>query len=437
MAGIKAISKPKSKSKLRPGKNVTLNVSKAIKHLEDAKNGHSDVLDSYDNVERMHDESLKNASHAEKRNNLIKSVEERADEIDRQNKQREKDIGASKSTIQTLKHMSADEFTFIQLCDRWNRGEPGVKTSKKVFEELMAEEQVEWNAVMTEAWRNRPLGCQSLRSALLLYSKQFVDLRRTNGSEFLVPGDLPVINIDKEKLHNDYLAVTVLTKLESITQAIQKLDGARKESKLNEYFPGCFGLCQRQVTSVELRQIEFHMGGFMDKEDLYTKFPTLRPLFTTKPQASDVDHGFSSTRPPSPSLIDHEKLEAAEREVQRLRMINDKEEEDEGEDEDMDEGGGYDGEQGDLFRQVFGGEEGEEGEEGEAGEEGEEAEQAAPEPIQHEASEPEQAATFSVSGDSEHESTSDISKWKHDDEDMMFAEAMAAGAIAAREEAIE
>ena len=43
-------SKSKSKSKLRPGKNLSLNVSKAIKHLEDAKTGHSDVVDSYLNA---------------------------------------------------------------------------------------------------------------------------------------------------------------------------------------------------------------------------------------------------------------------------------------------------------------------------------------------------------------------------------------------------
>ena len=420
MAVTKAISKPRSK--LRPGKNVSLNVAKAIRNLESAKKGHSEALDSYDTLEQKYDDALKNMTYAEKRKNLIKTVEERAEELDRQNKQREKDIGASKLTVQTLKYMAADPLTFIRLCDRWNRGEPGVKTSKKVFEELMAAEKIELDGTMTEAWRNRPVGCESMRSALLHYSKQFVDIKKAKGSDFLVPGDRPIIKIDQEKAAGNLVAMTVMTKLECITRALKKLDDAKVESKLDDYFPGCFGLCRRQQATEEVRKIEFHRGGKMDEEEMYSRFPELIPLPKSKPPAPDLEPGPSSVRPPSPSLVDYKKLEAAEREVQRLKMLNDQEE-DEDEEEDVDEDGGYEGEQGDLFRQVFGGD-GEEGEEGgeaesEAESEAEPMEGAAP------AAEPEAEADAARS-DSEQESTSEDSTWKHDDVDMMFAEAMAA-----------
>jgi hypothetical protein len=420
MAGTKAISKPGSKprSKLRPGKNVSLNVAKAIRNLESAKKGHSEVLDSYDTLEQKYDDALKNMTYAEKRKNLIKTVEERADELDRQNKQREKDIGASKLTVQTLKYMAADSLTFIRLCDRWNRGEPGVKTSKKVFEELMAAEKIELDGTMTEAWRNRPVGCEGIRSALLHYSKQFVDIKKTKGSEFLVPGDRPLINIDQEKAAVDPVAMTVMTKLESITRALKKLDEAKSESKLNDYFPGCFGFCRRQQATQELRNIEFHRGGKMNEEEMYSRFPDLIPLPKAKAQAPDLEPGPSSVRPPSPSLVDYKKLEAAEREVQRLKMLNDQEE-DEDDDDDEEDDGGYEGEQGDLFRQVFGGD----GEGEETASEAEPMEEA--EPAEEPAEEPEPSVDAAQS-DSENETTSEDSNWKHDDVDMMFAEAMAA-----------
>jgi hypothetical protein len=424
-----------AKSKLRPGKNLSLGVTKAIKQLTDLKSGgDTGLVDAYDALEEKYDNDAKNMSYSAKRKNLIKTVEDRADDLDRQNKQREKDIGASKQTIQVLKCMAVDEQDFIRLCDLWNRGDPGVKKSKRVFEELMNEEKHEYNGIMVEAWRHKPEGCGSLRSALLAYSKRFLDLRRVHGPDFLVAGNY---KLEMEKAGDDAVAVTVLSRLESIRLAIKTIDDVKSSSSLTQYFPGCYRMCQLQEASAQVRQMQFHHGGPLDDEVKFQKFPVLKPLPKTTTRAPDVEPSASSfTRPPSPSLVDYQNLEAAEAEVQRLRILNDKQEEGEEEDEEGEgeEGGGYVGEQLDVFRQVFGGEDEEESEEEseEENEENKENEEEAEEEAEEEVKEEASVERMSTESDGEESSSGSVNRWHHDDENMMFAEA-----FAAREEASE
>lgn len=418
MVGTKSISK----AKLRPGKKVNVSVAKAMKQLTDLKSGHSyELLDSYDNIEEKYENLLKNMSYKEKREYLTMTVEQRAEALTRLSQQREKDIGASKQTIQTLKAMSCDARDFLRLCDLWNSGDPGVKKSKKVFEELEATESIPWDDAMTEAWRNRPSWCQNLRSALLHYAKQFVDIKRARGSDFIVAGERPVLKIDQDKVAGDLLGVSVMAKLESISRAVDKIDSEKKASQRGVYFPGCYNFCKIQQATSELRQIEFHAGGKMKKDEMYRRFPVLKPLPKIKVEDADVEPVSSSTRPPSPSLVDHKRVEAAEAKVERLRVVNDQQEEKE-EEGLHEDGGGYDGEQGDVFRQVFGDEDGDEDGDEEMEEmDGDEA-------VGAEASEETRKTgeTGETVESSDQESTSEASNFQHNDEDMMFAEAMAA-----------
>lgn len=428
MAGTKSIAKPRG----RILKTVTPSMAKAMKSLQEIKTGHSDLLDSYDALEEKYEVDKKNKTLAQKRAELVKTIEEKRADEEREKKQKEKDIGASKQTIQTLKRMAADAYDFIRLCDLWNRGDPGVKKSKRVFEELLEAERIEWDAAMTEAWTNRPLNCHNLRSALLIYAKQFVDLKRTNGGQFLVQGAKKVVKFNPEKLDKleipedpqaeDAPTVSVMTKLESITRALKKLDDAKNASQRDVFFPNCYGFCRQQTATTELRQIEFHRGGKVPLEEMYERFPVLRPLPKAKVEAPDVDsYAPTSERPPSPSLVDYKKLEAAEAEVMRLKIMNDHYD---AEEEEEEEDGGYEGEQGDVFRQVFGDEsECEDGPHEEGGE-------TPTQPMDEEPSAGESAGgsdAGSVAGESAGESgESESGGWRHDDEDMMFAEAMAA-----------
>lgn len=433
MAGTKSIAK----SRGRILKTITPAMAKAMKGLQEIKTGHSELLDSYDALEEKYELDKKNKTLAQKREELVKTIEDQKLDEEREKKQREKDIGASKQTVQTLKCMAADAYDFIRLCDLWNRGDPGVKKSKRVFEELEEAERLEWDATMTEAWTNRPLNCHNLRSALLHYSRQFVDLRRTNGAQFLVqgakkvvkfnPDNLDILEIPDKPQADDAPTVSVMTKLECITRAIKKIDDAKGASQRDVFFPNCYRFCQQQTATSELRQTEFHRGGKMPLEEMYEKFPVLRPLPRSKVAAPDVDPSApTSTRPASPSLVDYKKLEAAEAEVMRLKIMNDHY--DAEEDEEEDEDGGYEGEQGDVFRQVFGDDsECDEGPREEGGE-------TPTQPMEEEPSEPSEAtggesdAGSAAGGESDRESDreSESSGWRHDDEEMMFAEAMAA-----------
>jgi hypothetical protein len=225
-----------------------------------------------------------------------------------------------------------------------------------------------------------------------------------------------------------------MTKLECVTRAIKKLDDAKRASQRDVFFPNCYRLCQQQAATTELRQIEFHRGGKLPLEEVYERFPVLRPLPRPKVEAPDVDSSApNSARPPSPSLVDYKKLEAAEAEVMRLKIMNDQYEAEEEEEEEED--GGYEGEQGDVFRQVF-------GDESECDEDPhEDGGEALTQAMDEEPSEAagEEADAGSVAGESEHGSAggagvsgdasdreSESSGWRHDDEEMMFAEAMAA-----------
>tara|TARA_B110000902_G_scaffold149640_1_gene172283 strand:- start:765 stop:2132 length:1368 start_codon:yes stop_codon:yes gene_type:complete len=444
MAGSKSIAKPRG----RILKTVTPAMSKAIKGIQELRTGHSDLLDSYDALEEKYDADKKNKTLSQKREDLVKTLEEKQVEEEHEKKQKEKDIGASKQTIQTLKRMAADEDDFIRLCDLWNHGDPGIKKSKRVFEELEEAESILWDATMTEAWSNRPLNCHNLRSALLHYSKQFIDIKGSNGSQFLVHGARKIVKFTPEKLDkqrypdpvkpdsedDEAPTISVMCKLEFIKRSIAKLDAAKQASQLDVFFPNCYRLCQKQTATSDVRRLELHRGGDMPLMEMYERFPVLRPLPKAKVEATDVDDSAPvSYRPPSPSLVDYKKLEAAEAEVTRLKIINDKYDDDEEVDE---EDGGYEGEQGDVFRQVFGDEE--EGEDGpcEEGVQGALVQgvlgvlaEAMDEEVSDETGEAAGERSPSLSdraSDRASDRESESSAWRHDDEEMMFAAAMAA-----------
>ena len=429
-----------AKNRGRILKTVTSKTVAALKNLNAFKSGQSDHLDTYDAIEEKYEFEKANRTLAQKRRDLVKTNDEKKADFEREKKQKEKDIGASKQTIQALKCMASDPLDFIQKCYLWNINDAGVKKSKRIFEELHENERIELDATMVEAWVNRPINCHNLRSALLIYAKQYIDLKRIHGSEFKVQSAKKIKKFNKEHLDkiemslNDKIedapTITVMTKLESITRALHKLDEANRSSQREVFFPNSGRFCQQQDTSSEVRKIQFHLGSSMSFDELCEKFPIFTPLPKTKTENIDVDHSTSvSERPLSPSLAEYKKLEAAEAEVKRLKILNNlKEDGDEKneEDEDEDEDGGYEGEQGDVYRQVF-------GDDSEMEEDGPHEEVLGGEPDELLMQLPESEALPEQRQDSNSPTSTAASThnsgeggWRYNDEEMMFAEAFSA-----------
>lgn len=457
MSSTKSITKTRG----RILKKVTSKTAQALKNLKSFKSGQSDHLDSYDTIEEKYEFEKANRTLAQKRRDLIKTLDEKKADLEREKKQREKDIGASKQTIHTLKCMSSGPLDFIEKCYAWNINDAGVKKSKGIFEDLEKNERIELDATMTEAWVNRPSNCHSLRSALLNYAKQYIDLKRFHGSTFKVQSAKKINKFNKETLEKiessfknekeDAPTITVMSKLESITRALHKLDEAKRASQREVYFPNSYRFCQQQSVSSEVRKIQFHMGSSMSFDELCEKFPIFVPLPKIKTENIDVDNSTKvSERPLSPSLLEYKKLEAAEAEVKKLKILNDlkedgdeKDEDDEdGEDDECeekeDEGGGYDGEQGDVYRQVFAddSETEEDGpheeisgagvyaeEDGEGDGEADEVlmNEQKPEELQEQR---QYSSSPTSTNNSSHNPGEDM--WRYNDEEMMFAEAFSA-----------
>jgi len=437
MAGPKTNARPR----IRIGKKMSPAMATALKQLKQLKDGqadHSEVVESCDAMEANYESERANMTLAQKRADLVKSLEERRCEKEQAVVQREKDIGASKQTIEVLKRMATDPCDFLRLCELWNTGDPGIKKSKSVFQDLETEEGVAMNGIMTEAWRHRPQNCENLRSALLIYSKQFIEINQSKGPDFLIHSARKRFKVSPKELDQavkppdsdeNAVTVTVFGKLELIKEAIAKLDHAHATSQRNEFFPNCYRFVQQQNASREVRAAEFHLGCKMDKKELYERWPIFRPLIDSKVETSDVDPSvLEPARPPSPSLKAASSLglKAAEAGGARFKSLEDKTvEHNIGDEEDREYGGGYAGEQGDVFRRVFGDDS--DGEDSPLECDGPREEGAYAEPT--DAPSPKSGAHDSVDDASVSESGEEPPVWRHDDEDMLFAQALAARSV--------
>jgi hypothetical protein len=185
----------------------------------------------------------------------------------------DKAVGANRETNWTLVQMAKNAVHYIQLAGRWEAGKTDVRKAKKRFEELKDEEKALPDTYTTDAWRNRPYGCNDLRKAIDLYGKH-LDKARKN-----IFTNLRLTGMTHLEINTTIVAATAALdeKIAGLKRAVAALDARKVSSRIQEEFPGSGGFLKQQAVSAKLREWEQRAGGPMDMKERKQKFPELEP----------------------------------------------------------------------------------------------------------------------------------------------------------------
>jgi len=200
----------------------------------------------------------------------IMMIQPDAEKVD---KPSDKAVGANRETNWTLAQMAKNTVHYLQLAGKWESGKTDVRNAKKRFEELRDEEKAPPDVYTTEAWRNRPYGCDDLRVAIDIYSKHLDQGRKD------VLSNLRAAGMTHLEVNATVAAATAALdeKIAGLKRAVAAMDARKTASKTQEEFPGSGGFLKQQQLSAKLREWERRAGGPMPSKERMQKYPELEP----------------------------------------------------------------------------------------------------------------------------------------------------------------
>lgn len=198
---------------------------------------------------------------ANKRELMLMSTEDLKKRTEKLEAANEKKFGASKTTLDMLRMMSSDALDFITRCAEWEAGRTGIRTQKKEFQKALEEDPFPRNQAMDSAWRNRPYGCNSLKKAVLLSLKTTLDALKAAQTQ----GDSVGASMRSVEAQELKKAVEIIN------------DRLQTGSKAERVVKDCFGFCQQQEASEQVRAEQRRRGEEIPTEELYRRWPCLAP----------------------------------------------------------------------------------------------------------------------------------------------------------------
>jgi hypothetical protein len=188
-----------------------------------------------------------------------------SDELEKRTKQLEeinaKKFGASKTTLDMLRMMSADAFNFITLCEEWEAGKSGIRTLKKQFQNALLDDPTPRTEAMNRAWNNRSESCKTLKQAVLIALKTTLEALKTAQAQGDGVG---------ASLHS--IEAQELKKAVEIINERQKT-GCKAEGVVKD----AFGFCKQQEASEQASAERRRRGEEIPTEELYRRWPCLAP----------------------------------------------------------------------------------------------------------------------------------------------------------------
>ena len=378
-----------------------------------------DQIDNYDKQELLRERTrIQNMSIKDKRDRMIQTDAEKKKELEDEQKRTTKDLGASRDTIHTIGNIAADRLHFMQLCGEWNTNSSNIRRNKVAYERLVSSEKLTLSPVMEEAWRHRPVGCTELRKAINIRARYYLDMGQVKGKDTKLPKEFKPMykratkkqktsatgkktqskpgagaagamgsmvemtqdDIDervndlrakeeggtiseaetKELLKLDPPDTTIRSQLDSLLEAIHKLNAHRDNTRLDQYFPGHGGFREQQAASEQVTILERRLGGAMDQAEKLARWPCLADGWSKCPKrmaklAMDKKLGFEleieqrqrrdKEGRESPSILkakaaDEALAQAARNEKARAKGPTP-------------EAGGYEGAEADTFNRLF------------------------------------------------------------------------------------
>lgn len=177
--------------------------------------------------------------------------------------------GANPATLDTLRAMSANRLEFLRFCDDWESGKASIRTRKREFEEIRVQDFVAPDKAITEAWTRRPVGCNSLKHAVLLRIHTLRDhldniAENTNTKDMTKEEIFATLEAGRQ---------IIFGKLNALKRALKKRKASQNQSMMPTSFPYAFGCCRQQEARDKIIAIERKLGGPMEKAVKNRRFP--------------------------------------------------------------------------------------------------------------------------------------------------------------------
>lgn len=236
-------------------------IAAAAAPLDDSRDWESDAGDGADANDAGEGPVNEKPKPANRRDLMLMSTEDLKKRTEKLEAANEKKFGASKTTLDMLRMMSADALDFITRCAEWEAGKTGIRTQKKEFQKALEDDPFHRSSVMESAWRNRPYGCNSLKKAVLINLKTTLEALKAAQTQ----GDslgASMRSAEAQELKN---AVDIINE--------RMWTGSKAERVVKD----AFGFCQQQEASEQVRADRRRRREEISTEELHRRWPCLAP----------------------------------------------------------------------------------------------------------------------------------------------------------------
>jgi hypothetical protein len=228
------------------------------------------TADAVDRLIALEQQEEEQQTGAHKKKNLL-NTQEQQEKATFIQAEKARMLGASKETLVLLAGMAKNVLHFAELCAEWEAAKNGVRQLRTMYKKAVEQDRPTITFLAARAWRARPVGCYSLRGALLHQSK------------------LVLAQMRAEEKHSPRIP-GFKQELREIHEALQTKAGDQVR-RAQMVCPGAGGFVEQQTVAREIADIEFHQGGPIDKLEKERRWPCTRTGWpdVQPPEAGDKE----------------------------------------------------------------------------------------------------------------------------------------------------